>query len=62
MVVVVLVYQLEVLDACLVHTPVEIQYKRLHLFVPLRGLIEEKHNFLHIVLFELLLNRVVRVL
>lgn len=61
-VVVVLVYQLEVLDARLVYAPVEIQNERLHLFVPFGRLIEEKHDLLHVVLLELLLNRVVGVL
>lgn len=62
MVVVVLVYQLEVLDASLVHAAVEIKNERLHLFVPLRRLVEEKHNLFDVVLLKLLLNRVVRIL
>jgi hypothetical protein len=71
-IVVVLVYQLEILDTGFVHSPVEIQYERLHLYkkgkklgailtlVPLRRLIEEEHHMLDVTDLKLLLDRMLR--
>jgi hypothetical protein len=71
-IVVVLVYQLEILDTGFVHSPVEIQYERLHLckkskklgailtLVPLRRLIEEEHHMLDVTDLKLLLDRMLR--
>ena len=61
-VVVVLVNQLEVLDARLVNPTIKIEHKRLHLFIPLRRLIEEEHDSLCIInleLFSYLLARLI---
>lgn len=58
-VVVVLVYQLKVLHRCLVHASIEVQYKCLDLFVPLRWLVKEKHYLLCIVDLKLLLYRLI---
>lgn len=58
MVVVVLVYQLEILYGGLIHTPVEVEHKCLHLLVPLGRLVEEEHDVFRVINFELLLDRV----
>lgn len=62
MVIVVFVYQLEVLNGGLVHAAIEIQYKGLHLLVPLGRFVEEKHDVLRVVDFKLLLDCVLIVL
>ena len=59
-VVVVLVYQLKILHACLVDPPVEVEHEGLHLLIPLGGLVEEEHYVLRVILPELLANRLVR--
>lgn len=58
-IVVVLVYQLKILDRCLVNPPIEIENESLHLLVPLRGLIEEKHYALGVIYFKLFLDGLV---
>jgi len=57
MVVVVFVYQLEVLDGGFVNAAVEIQHKGLHLFIPLWWLVEEEHNVFGVVDLKLFLYR-----
>jgi len=75
MVVVVLVYQLEVLDAGLVDTAIEVEHECLHLcfsknmsekgqnflltFVPLGRLVKEEHDSFCVINLELLLYRLV---
>lgn len=59
-VVVVLVNQLEVFNGRLVDAAVEVEHERLHLFIPLGRLVEEKHYIFIVVLLELLLDRHVR--
>jgi len=56
-VVIVLVDKLEVLHGGLIDTSVEVEHKRLHLFVPLGWLVKEEHYSLSIILLELLLQR-----
>jgi len=55
MVVVVLVYQLKVLDRGLVDSSIKIEDESLHLFVPLGWLVEEEHNSLSVIDLELFL-------
>ena len=52
-IIVVLVDQLEVLHAGLVHAPVEVQHECLHLLVPFRRLVEEEHYVRRVVVLEL---------
>lgn len=59
MVVVVLVYQLEVLDAGLVDSAIEVEHECLHLFVPLGRLVKEEHDSFCVINLELLLYRLV---
>jgi len=69
-IVVVLVYQLEVLHAGLVHSPIKIQYESLHLYrksknsdcailtlIPLGRLVEEEHDIFDVAYLKLLLDR-----
>lgn len=58
LIIVVLVYQLEVLDAGLVDTPVEIEHEGLHLFVPLRRFVEKEHDVFRVIIIEFALDRV----
>jgi len=59
MVVVVLVYQLKVLDTGLVDSAIEVEYEGLDLFVPFGWLIEEEHDSFCVINLELLLNRLI---
>jgi hypothetical protein len=73
LVVVVLIYQLEVLDRGLVDSAIKVEHegldsyeKRIRIFktltfVPLGRLVEEKHYVLGVVLFKLLLDCVVAI-
>ena len=54
-VVIVFVYQLKVLDTRFIYSAIEIKYKGLHLFIPLRWFVKEEHNLLGVINFELLL-------
>jgi len=56
-VVIVLVDELEVLHGGLIDTSIEVEHKRLHLFVPFGRLVEEEHDSLRVVLLKLLLKR-----
>ena len=56
--IVVLVDQLKVFDTCLVYSPVKIQHKGLHLFVPFRWFVEEEHNIVRFILGEFALNTI----
>lgn len=57
-IIIVFINQLEVLHRGLVHTPIEIQHKRLHLLIPFRWLIEIKHYIFCFVFSEFTLNSI----
>ena len=59
MIVIIFVYELEVFDGGLVNTSIEIEYKGLHLFIPLWWFVKEEHYLLGVINFELLLNRLI---
>ena len=56
MIVIVFVYQLKVFDTRFIYSAIEIKYKGLDLFVPLRWFVEEEHDPLCIVNLKLLLD------
>ena len=58
-IVIVFVYQLKVLDTRFIYSAIEVKYKGLDLFVPLRWFVKEEHDSLCIVNLKLLLNRLV---